>query len=216
MFLVTGISTSGLINRALPLDDASQPWPVSVAAALYDDAGEKHQHINLRVRAAGRLISPGATEAHGISSRDAERCGVIEAVALAAMVGLAADAEAVVGFGMPHIRDVVVSALLRAKPEPRPTTRWLRPGLQHIDLIPPAAAACKLPSEHESGQYRWPRMEDACRLLLGTGEAEARRINSLGDDAWSDMERAAAVFFQLKSENMIELGPAPAPIQEVP
>lgn len=202
MWLVCSLATSGLLDRDKPLDDPSQPWPVACAAALFDDAGEMHDRMNPMVLPKGRLISSDATAIHGITARQAEREGQMEAVALAYLVGMASNAEAVVGFGMTFMRDVITTALMRAG---RPTTRWLRPGLQFIDLIQPAAAACKLPSEHESGTYRWPSLDTAANALgFGVNPVSLR-------NTWSDMELAARIFFTLKIRNMIELGPTPRP-----
>lgn len=190
MFLFFDIQTSDLLRRDLPLDDPNQPWIVYIAAELTNRDGNHIAGFDTGVRADTRKIRPGAEKAHGISNREAARQGVNEIVALGMLIGLAAQAEYAIGYAMEFRRDCVTSALLRRG---KSTDIWTRPGLQFVDLQKPAASFCKLPSERDSGEYRWPKFDEACRCLIPDGAGG------------SDMERLRAIFSYLHNSNALDI-----------
>lgn len=202
MFLFVSIRTSGLIKKNLPLEDASQPWVVSVAAELTSGEGAQIASINTGIRAGDRKVSDGAQKIHGISSQLASRTGVSELAALGVLCGresLASQARYVVGHGLDFDRDVITSVLAR---NGRDAKTWTRPGLQFVDTMTAAAPFCKLTSEHESGSYRWPSLDDACRILIG------EEPRSGAHDAWNDLRRCKALFFWLRERGAFDLAEA--------
>lgn len=200
MLLIVDLETSGLMIPGLPPEAPEQPWPVQVAADLCDEEGNSLSHMSIRIKSDGRKIDPGATAVHGITSREADKTGVSEVVALAMLVGLVGDAEKVIGFGVNYDKGVILGALTRWE---RPTRKFLRPGLEFVDLIPPAAAACKLPTDHSSNSFRWPDLSTAFSMLTN-GLATVDDIDlPAAHDAWGDCRRAKAVYFALKARNLI-------------
>jgi len=190
--------TSGLIKRSLPLDSPEQPWIVSLAAQLCDDAGRELASLNTRIRANGRTIEEGARKVHGVSTALAGRTGVSELAALGVLCGkesFASQARFVIGHGLSFDRDVVTSVLSR---HGRDATTWTRPGLEFVDTMLAATPFCKIPSDHDSGGYRWPSLDAACEILLNepprTGE----------HDAGDDLRRAKLLYFWLRSHNAFE------------
>lgn len=193
--LLIDTETSDLLRDDLPLDDPSQPWIVVVAAELVTDDGAALDFISLRIKADGRSIRSGATQVHGISTRQASRSGVSEIAALAILCDLAAQADSMVGYGVGFDRKVVESALLRRKKDPR---MWVRPGIQVVDLIPACAAICKIPSEHPSGGYKWPSLDQAAQAILGLNPRQGIHT------AHEDLVRAKLIWMQLRYSGALE------------
>lgn len=74
----------------------------------------------------------------------------------------------------------------------------IRAGLTVVDLIGPAAAHCKIASEHDSGSYRWPSLDVACQQILGEPPREGVH------NALSDAQRARRLFHALRNLQLIE------------
>jgi DNA polymerase III epsilon subunit-like protein len=200
--LFVDTETSGLLNRNLPMDSDQQPWVVSLAAELCDDKGRQIACINTGIRANGRKITDGAKAVHGVSSALAGRTGVSELAALGVLCGLqsfASQAAVVVGHGVSFDRDVITSVLARNK---RDATTWVRPGLTFVDTMLAATPFCKIPSDHESGGFKWPSLDEACELLLN----EPPRTGP--HNAWDDIQRCKLLFFWLRSSGALEIGEA--------
>lgn len=196
--LILDIEGSGLPNPLLPPEDPTQPWPIAIAADLCDDNGRSISHMNIRIRADGRKVDAGATEVHGITSREADKTGVNEVVALALLLNLASDAEKIIGFGLGYDRGVILGSVIRHNRDPR---KWQRPGLQFVDLIPAAAAACRFETEHDSNAYRWPKLVEAHDKLIGVNT----RLRP--HDAWADCGRAKEVYLYLMDHRLLEATP---------
>jgi hypothetical protein len=202
VLLIVDVETSGLLKKNLPLESPEQPWIVSLAAELCDDAGRQLACINTRIRSNGRTITDGARNIHGVSTALAGRTGVSELSALGVLCGkesFASQARYVVGHGLSFDRDVVTSVLARHGRDP---SSWVRPGLEFVDTMLAAAPFCKLPSEHESGSYKWPSLDDAGEILLNEPRREAAH------SAWEDVQRTKLLFFWLRSHGAFEAGEA--------
>lgn len=196
--LFVDTETSGLIKRGVPLDSPEQPWIVSIAAELCDDAGRQLACINTRIRANGRTIADGARNVHGISSAVAGRTGVSELAALGVLCGresFSSQARYVIGHGLSFDRDVVTSVLAQ---HGRDATTWTRPGLQFVDTMLAAAPYCGIPSGRDDGTYKWPSLDEACEILL----REPPRTGP--HNAWEDIQRAKLLFFWLRSHDAFE------------
>ena len=200
--LLIDCETSGLIKRGLPLDSPEQPWIVSLAAQLVDAAGNELASLNTRIRAAGRPIAEDAKSVHGISAREAARGGVAEKSVLRLLCGsqsLASQARFVVGHGLQFDKDVITGSLMRNGWD---ASVWLRPGLQFCCTMLAGAPFCKLPSEHDSGGYKWPSLDAACSLLLG------EEPRSEYHTAMDDLRRTRDLFFWLRERGAFEMDKA--------
>jgi hypothetical protein len=180
MYLFIDCETSGLLKKNLPLDDANQPWVVSLAAQLCDSAGNELAAMRTGIRANGRAIASDASAVHGISSRKAAYTGVAEKSALRLLCGkesFVSQARFVVGHGMQFDKDVITGLILRNGWD---ASVWTRPGV-------------------ESGSYRWPSLDDACQILLGVEP----RIGA--HDAWDDLQRCKLLFSHLRDRGAFDL-----------
>lgn len=204
MYLFVDCETSGLIKRNLPLDSDQQPWVCSLAAELTDADGNQLACINTAIRANGRRIEAGASAVHGVSSQLAGRTGVSELAALGVLCGresLASQARYVIGHGISFDRDVITSVLAR---HGRDATTWVRPGLQFVDTMTTATPFCKIVSDHDSGGYRWPSLDDAGHILFCDQPREGPH------SAWDDIQRTKKLFFYLRQQGAFDLGEAAA------
>jgi hypothetical protein len=197
LFLDT--ETSGLIKRNFPLESPEQPWIVSIACQLCSSDGTELAALRTTIRAHGRAIGEAAKAVHGISSRDAGKGGIAEKSALRLLCGhesLASQSRYVIGHGLDFDRDVISGSLLRNGWDP---AVWLRPGLTFIDTMISVAPFCKLPSDHDSGSYKWPSLDQACEFLLGEPPREGRH------DAWDDLNRCKRLYFWLRERGAFEV-----------
>lgn len=198
MILLVDVETSDLLQPDLELSDQAQPWVVQMAAELIGIDGESLAFMKTGIRAEGRKIRPGAEAVHGITSRQAAKTGMSEVTALGFLIQLANQARYVVGYGLKFDRDVIASVLLRAGKSAR---MWLREGLEFVDLIVPAAAVCKLPTEHHSLTHRWAQLHTACEIILGEpAEAEGEQ-----HDSWTDCQRAKRLFIEIRKRGFLEI-----------
>jgi DNA polymerase III epsilon subunit-like protein len=188
--------TSNLPTREMAVTDKQYPWPVRIGAALFDDNGRDQAIFSTGIRADGRSIAPDAQNVHGISTRQANKSGIPELVALSVICHLASEASLLVGFNVEFDRDILVAAIIRHDQDPR---RLLRPGLRLVDLMKPCAPFCKLPTDHDSGSYRWPSLDDASRILLGEEERTGPHTD------WDDLQRAKRLFFWLRDRGALDI-----------
>ncbi|MHB1086753.1 MAG: hypothetical protein ACYCZ0_03330, partial [Minisyncoccota bacterium] len=77
--LFIDVESSGLIREDLPLNDASQPWPMAVAAMLCNESGATTNHFFHVIKAEGRTAKENAVKVHGISAWVTAQIGVPEA-----------------------------------------------------------------------------------------------------------------------------------------
>jgi DNA polymerase III epsilon subunit-like protein len=193
------LETSGLPKPGMIKGSDEYPWFVEVGAILFDLNGVELDIFGSRVRADGRKMQPGAIAVHGMTDWEASRAGISEIAALSVVCGFAAQARYLVGYGVQFDRDVCESTLIKLGKE---TRMLVRPGLQVVDLRPPATQACKIPSDHESGGYRWPSLGEACERLLGDPPRTGKHR------AVEDARRNVRLFVHLQQAGYLDLGSA--------
>lgn len=196
--LLVDTESSGLIDRSKPVDDPSQPWVVSIGVEMQDIDGRTLAHFAMTVKPDGRAIKARATEIHGITARDASRCGVPEQFPLGTLgffAGLLPYGGFVVGYGIDHDRDVVLGSMIRSRLE-NSVQRWRRPGLVFRDLKDACAPFCKV-SDGADG-FKWPTLDDAGEALCGLPRRTGHHA------AYDDATRAGKVFWELVRRGVIE------------
>lgn len=196
MFMACDLETSDLLKPGVSLGDPSQPWIVSAAAILFEENGATRDFFHTHIRSDGRHVKSGAEAVHGISSRAAGRNGVSETAALGMLVGFAAQATHMIGYSVSFDRDIAVSTLIRLGKDPRMIAR---PGLEMVDLKLACTPLCRIPSDHESGGFKWPSLDDACEIILQEGRREGHH------SAWDDCERAVRLFLALLERKVLEI-----------
>lgn len=162
MILAIDTETSGLPAKGAVPGSAQYPWPVQIGAVLFGFDGHNLAVFHSSVRAEGRSISAGAQGVHGVSSRQAAKAGVPELVAVNIVCHFASEAKYFVGYNAEFDRGILESSLIRLGKD---TAKLMRPGLQLVDLMRPAAQFCKIPSDRDSGEYRWPKLDDALAII---------------------------------------------------
>lgn len=195
------VHSSGLYREDLSPTDASQPWAMQVAAMLCNEAGSVSNSFSHIVKADGRTAKENAVRVHGISAWATTQVGVPEA----RILGLLADllkttpvsAMKVITYG-DFDRRIVSSLYQRFGEKERGNPMafaklWeSRPGTEFINLMAPwCQVTCKLPSEIEGGDYRWPTLEEAAEIILGRPPREGFR------DAYEDLCVQRDLYFEL-------------------
>jgi len=195
MILAINTETSGLIPKDAEIGSSQFPWPVSVAALLFDFDGRDHAVVHTRIRADGRTIGSEAQSVHGISSREAGRSGVPEVVAMSMVCHLAGQARILTGFGVGFDRSIVESAIVRLGQDPK---RLVRTGLQVVDLLVPSTPFCKRQREAPDGGYRWPILDEAM-----AGIRNERGLKSHG--ALRNCKAAKRLFLSLHAKGALDI-----------
>jgi DNA polymerase III subunit epsilon len=196
MILFVALDTSGLLKRHVPLEDPSQTWPVRVGFEFSTMDGHQKGFLSTQIRSDGRKIQEAATAIHGITTREADRSGMSEVIALGAICAWAKETRYLVGFSVDFYRDVLEGALMRRG---RDSSMLIRAGIEVVDLMKPCAQFCKIVTDREDGSYKWPRLSEACEMLLGDAPMVGYR------HAWDDCQRAKRLFFELRKRNALEI-----------
>lgn len=195
--LAIDCETSGLPARGMTTDDPQFPWAVQIGAVLFDETGREHGMLKTVVRPDdGRTIHPEAEKVHGLSVRDCAKLGISEKSVLAVICNLAWNADYLVGYNLRFDREIIEALLIR---HGQKIDKFIRPRLQAVDLIQPCAAICKIPSDHESGSYRWPKLDRACKDILGEEAREGAH------DALEDARKAKRLFLELTKRGVLEV-----------
>lgn len=206
--LVLDLETSGLYRKDLSIDDAGQPWAMQFAAGLFNRAGQMTNGFSHIVKSNGRMTKDKAAEVHGISARAADQVGIPERRILGCLLDMLKTAPVrgmkVVTFGdMDQL--IIASLLARFALEMGELSNaydryWLsRPMTTFIDIQKPMLQLlCKLPSDFESGEYRWPDLDEAGQIVLGAP------MRTGFHDGWDDMLRTKALYFALAERGIVE------------
>lgn len=199
MLMFLDLESSGLIKRDLPLGAPEQPWIVGIACELTDLNGTHIASIDTAIRANGRSISDGARRVHGVTSAHASRSGISEIAALGVLCGkesFASQAKQIIGHNAAFDCQVIESVLLQ---NGREASALKRPGLTIVDTMLAATPFCKIPSEHESGGYKFASLDEACQILLCEPPRQGHHT------AWEDLQRAKRLYFLLRERGAFEV-----------
>lgn len=115
MILFFDTETTGFPNDSLPNSHVDQPHCVQVAAILTDSQGREDASLNLIVRPEGWIIPEKVAELHGVTQERAERSGVREVVATAALYDLMRRADLVVAHNIKFDLKILGIMYARAK-----------------------------------------------------------------------------------------------------
>lgn len=194
--------SSGLIREDLPLNDASQPWPMQVGALLCNEHGAVANHFSLIVKGEGRTAKENAVKVHGISAWVTAQIGVPEPRVLGLLGDLLKTipmtAMKVISYGDldPRLMSSAFQRFGESQGRPLAYNRlWEgRPGTEFIDLQKPwCQQVCKLPSALEgAGDYKWPTLDEAALAILGRGPRADLH------DAYGDLILMKDIYFALQ------------------
>lgn len=197
--------SSGLIREDLPLNDAGQPWPMQVGAMLCNEAGVALNHFSLLIKAEGRTAKENAVKVHGISAWVTAQIGVPEPRVLGLLGDLLKTipktSMKVVSYGNFDHR-LISSAMARfAESQNRPGSfhrLWEgRPGTEFIDLQKPwCQQLCKIKTDFESNEFKWPTLDEAASIILGRAPREGHH------DAFGDLLLLKDLYFEIQRRGL--------------
>jgi hypothetical protein len=195
------LKTSGLYLRGESIDSTQQPWAPYIAAMQCNDTGQVINHFSAYIKPDSRLVKGGALEKHGIDHKACGRLGIPEARALGLLsdmlkVGPFESHMKIVTYG--EMDKMVIASLFARfaislnKPSSAFDRLWLtRPMTTFVDLQKPyAQQICKLPSDADHNEYRWPRFDEACEIILGRTPGDRR-------DSLEDLLLLKEMYFNL-------------------
>jgi hypothetical protein len=204
------MKTSGLYLRNEPFDSPQQPWAPYIAALQCNDAATVINQFACYIKPDGRMIKGGALAKHGIDHKVASRLGVPEARVLGMLgdmlkVGPFESHMKIVTYG--DMDNMVLASLFSRfavsvnKPSTAYDKLWLRrPLTEFIDLQKPfAQLVCKLPSEVEGGDYRWPTFNEAASIVLDRQLSES-------PDSFTDLVTIKDMYFAFAKRGFFSEG----------
>lgn len=186
--------TTGLPDRSRPLDHASQPHLVQVAACLADADGRVWGSLSLIVYPSAWEIPERAAAVHGITSDIARKVGVGEDSATMALTDLARCADLIVAHNLDFDRRIIMTAILRTQPQS--ADWWGR--LKGYCTMQAARPVCKLPPTDRQRMagftdYKSPTLAEAHQILCGEPLA-------LAHEAQADMRACRAIWKALQEQ----------------
>jgi hypothetical protein len=200
-------ASSGLLREDLPLSDAAQPWPMQVSAMLCNESGAMTSVFSHIVKADGRTAKENAVKVHGISAWATTQIGVPEPRVLGLLGDLLKTvpmtAMKVVSYTdfEPRLISGAFARFGESQGKPGSYARlWeRRVGTEFIILQRPwCQEICKLPSNVEGGDYRWPSLDEAAQIILGRPPREGFH------DAFTDMLLLRDIYFALQARGFFQ------------
>lgn len=201
MILALDCETSALPASGITIGSAQYPWPVSLAAVMFDFNGRNHGLSHSLIKAAGRKISAEATKIHGITDRMSESFGSDEKIELAELCERAAKVRYITGYNLQFDLGIIESALLRLEMT-NSYRKLFRRGISFVDLMRPSTAFCKLAGDGQDGSYRWPTLSVAVSIILNCKPRGGHH------DALHDAFGAKRLFMALHSRGALEVAEA--------
>ena len=191
--------TTGFPQDKLPLDDPAQPYIVQLAAVLDDENGNIKNSMNVIINADCGPVPEGAYNVHKISEEIYKKFGIDCLVALAAFNSLVQCTDVIVAHNIAFDLKLLKTAYARigkleaftSKVQSKPQFCTM---LATTDVV-------KIPSPRGRGGYKWPKLDEAYRVLVDpSGFAGAH-------DAYEDVKACREVFYSLKKEDQTSLSP---------
>ena len=184
--------TTGFPKDNLPLDDPAQPHIIQIAAILDDGDGNIKASINMIINADCGPVPEKAYNVHKISEAIYKEFGVSCLVALAPLNSLVQRADIIVAHNISFDLKMLKIAYARMGKLERFTSE-IQSKPQFCTMLA-TTDIVKIPSPRGRGGYKWPKLDEAYRVL----------VNSRGftgaHDALEDVKACREVFYSLKKE----------------
>lgn len=181
MTLVFDTETTGKADFNKPPEDPCQPRLVQLGALLLGPELETVGELNLIVKPEGFEIPEEAAQVHGITTQRALSFGLPEKSVLDLFVLFLEKSKRLVAHNITFDAIVIgrafaVHGMKVTPPEPYCTMKAATP-------------VCKIPGMR-GGEYKWPSLQEAHKILLGTGFEDAH-------DAMADVRACARIYEHL-------------------
>ena len=191
--LIFDTETTGMVERAYPVEHPSQPHLIQLGMLLVDlkTWSARARHSMLVKLPEGQKIDPGARDAHGISEEDCASFGVPLMVAGSLFNQCCVQADMIVAHNLEFDQSVMLTALYRlgGKPNRMDGKRLICTKEESTDVL-------KLPGKFDS--YKWPTLGEAFEFFTGEKLVGAH-------DALVDTEACLKIFRQLVEQDVISL-----------
>ena len=205
MTLIFDTETNGKANFNAPPEHESQPRLVQLAALLLGSELETVAELNVIIKPVDFVISDEVAAIHGIKQAYAEKHGIPEKQALEMFRTFAEMSATIVAHNI-KFDGIVLGRANHIH------------GLSYKIPVPyctmnSSTNICKLPGGYGGG-YKWPNLQEAHQILLGTGFDDAH-------DAMADVKACARVYeFLIHGKRAKAPTPEPAstkpPIENLP
>ena len=156
------VETTGKINRKAPASARMQPRIVQLGALLEDQDGNKIEEFSAILKCDGIPIPAEAAGIHGITDRIAAEKGLPRKHCMARLADLTKRAGLVVGHNIEFDSFMVEIEICHLGPDVAPTK-----GLQTFCTMQAATPLCKIPSPYGYSDFKWPKLEEAYKILCG-------------------------------------------------
>lgn len=218
MIVAYDTETTGLWKNGLSIAHEAQPKICSISAILLEETSEKTftaiDTMDLIVKPDGWVIPPSvcgplgitadeakakgirvaACDIHGISHEMAEEQGVSLFDAMKRFNDLVSRADTLLAHNESYDNNVVRHALkILGRTIPMPERR--------VCTMMMAKDYCRLPPNFPGGDWKWPKLEEAYRVLFNREMTNAH--NSL-----ADIEQSVEVYQELKRRGVPDAAPA--------
>ena len=183
--------TTGFVDKDKDLTHEDQPYVLQLAALLDDDEGNTVSAINVILNTESGPVPSGAAGVHGITEEKYKAFGIKPLTALATFNGLAQRATTLVGHNISYDLGMLKIAYAREGKLSnysddvgrKPTFCTMQ---ETTDIV-------KIPNPRSrSGQYKWPKLEEAYRVLVSPDGFEGAH------DALADVRATREIFYSLR------------------
>jgi DNA polymerase-3 subunit epsilon len=183
--------TTGFPQDKSPIEHPSQPYLVQLAAIWDDGKNNTGASISLIVNSDCDIPS-GAAGVHGLTRPICEEFGVAPMTALAAFHGLAQRADMLIAHNLQFDMKILKIAYARLGKllkftediQSKPNFCTMRAS---TDLV-------KIPAPYGRGGYKWPKLDEAYRVLVNSAGFEGAH------DAMADTNACREVYYKLRKE----------------
>ncbi|MCD4762372.1 3'-5' exonuclease [bacterium] len=190
MFLFFDTETTGLpLDWQAPLENLDN-WPrlVQLAWLLTDEKGNKVKGASKIIKPEGFIIPEGAAAVHGISTKQAQKEGILLNTALKEFIQAVDEAKILVAHNMSFDEKIMGAELLRKKHEHK---LFERP---QICTMLSSTNYCRIDNGYG---YKWPKLVEL-HFKLFDEEFEGAH------DALADVKACARCFFELMKRKVIQ------------
>ncbi len=188
MLLFLDTETTGLYHYDKRSDDPAQPKIIELAALLTDDTGKEYGAFNVLID-HGVEIPAEATAVHGITAEDCSHYGVYKNDALNLLAAFMVRCNTIIGHNLSFDLKMIRSTYGKEYYD-----RSLYASTPHYCTMLNSTNICKIPKKNGHKGNKWPRLEEAYRVLLGKEMTNAHR-------AMGDVRATAEIYFKLMELN---------------
>lgn len=197
MTIIFDTETTGKADFTKPPEHECQPRLVQLGALLLDEELETVGEMNFIIKPfPGLVYELGAVEKHGITYEYALKHGVTELLVLNLFVEWLGMAKRIVAHNIKFDGIILGRALNVYGLEVKPPEPYC--------TMQSSTNVCKLPGR--GGEYKWPTLQEAHQILLGTGFEGAH-------DAMADVRACARIYEHLIHGDRPKARPPEAPPQ---